>query len=255
MIKISVIIVQFGNKDEVDACIASLPKSRSLELIVIDNTHDNIGFSKACNQGALRATGKYLLFLNPDTKIIGDAVEHMSQVLDDDSSIGIVGPQLVDGEGKPYLSFTRLPSRFGSFVTNSFVDTALPKNYWSSRFWYRDEPLLQDRDVGSVSGAALIIRSELFNILNGFDESFFMYFEDADICRRAIEEGYRVRYVPKAEVMHIGGTATIPVRNQASFWFRRSRFKYYSKHFGKWYGYLLETWLRPQEYISRKRKK
>lgn len=254
MIKISVIIVQFGNKKEVDECIATLPQSQSLELIVIDNTYNNIGFSRACNRGALRATGKYLLFLNPDTKIIGDAVELMSQVLDDDSTVGIVGPRLVDEGGTPYLSFTRLPTRFGSFVTNSFIDTNFPKNYWSSQYWYRDEPLLHDRDVGSVSGACLMIRSDLFNNLNGFDEAFFMYFEDADLCRRAIKKGYQVRYVSEAQVMHVGGTATIPVRDKAYHWFRSSRFRYYSTHFGKWYGYLLEAWLRPQEFISRKRK-
>lgn len=245
---VSVIIVDYQTKDLVDKLKASLDRVPELEVVVVNNTKNNRGFAKGCNLGARRASGQYLLFLNPDTWVSRpQGIKLMAKQLQKNSKIGILGPALVDQDNRPYLSATQQPGRLSALISFSIIDKWWPNNRWSKQFWYRGEPLVKARRVGSVSGAALMIAKDLFLSLGGFDEKFFMYWEDYDLCRRVEKAGYQVWLWPKMVVRHdrAGSTARLPLVERQQFF--RSRIYFMAKHFGWFWSWLIEAFLRATE--------
>ena len=151
----------------------------------------NEGFAKACNQAASTAKGNFLFFLNPDTEIITGNIMDLIVAMSD-PFVGITAPHLITSSGKIQPWSTGYDITLWDIVKNNF---GIIK---SKRLWGQDSPV----EVSWASGAAFIIKKSLFNELLGFDEKFFMYFEDVDLCKRVLEKKLKIISLPSVQVLH-----------------------------------------------------
>ena len=258
--QVSVIIVNWNTKDLLRDCLGSIyanTHSVPFEVIVVDNNSKdlsvdmvkrdfpevilvendkNCGFAKANNIGASKASGRYLLLLNSDTLIMDKCIKRMVECFEQDKSVGIVGAQLVRPNGRYQRSFFEFPSLKSELKKAFFVHyisrgRVKPKLINSSNF----DTL---REVEQIPGTAMMIDRDFFRKLEGFDESYFMYAEDADLCFRARLFGKKVVLCAEAHVVHYGSKSTeqwpdrllkCKIRNYNLF-FRRHYplFKYFS---------------------------
>ena len=182
----------------------------------------NSGFGAGSNRGAMQAKGNILGFINPDTLWTGRYLESIAQVFDTRRDIGILGMNMRDVNGKEELwGAGRAPS-----LKNLFLNNVLP---FRQGYWKKQGLSFPDR----VSGGALFIRKEIFTAMNGFDEQFFLYFEDVDLCTRVRNAGYRVARDTAYPITHLGGQSKQSVKNQKQH-FYNSQLKYYKKHRPVW---------------------
>jgi hypothetical protein len=240
---VSVILVNFNDRDRLRSCLGSLRKQEPVpEIIVVDNAstdgsgelvapefpearwialRENAGFGRANNAGVRAATGEGLLFLNTDTVVPPGAIRVLGERLSSDSGISAVGPALVRSSGRSQVSFGRSVGLFGQslqkFLLNPFHERTLPH---SGRV----------RSVGWLSAACLLCRRSAFEAVGGFDEEFFLYFEDIDLCVRLRKAGGRLLFDPAAKVVHEGGSTTAPRSAASRFEYRRSQLLFYRKH-------------------------
>jgi len=247
---LSFIILNYHSEKYLTACISSLEKNatgfkyeiilvnnnpKKLELaftkpfIQILNTFSNIGFAKGCNLGASIATGKILFFLNPDTQLLADTlVSHLS--LFTNEKIGVIAPTL--------LTATRQPQswRAGQAIT--------PFNTILQKLCLKKNSLLtlknQATELAWVSGAALLIKKDLFEKIGGFDEKFFMYFEDVDLCRRINQLGKKIILLTEPKVLHYGGGSAENTQIQKEHYYFSQDY-YFKKHFGNFQASLFKT--------------
>lgn len=220
---ISVIVVSYSSENFIEKCISSvlenLPKSG--EVIVLDNnstdktvdilekfenkiklikSKENLGFSKGNNRASKEATGDYLFFLNPDTEI-ETSLDPLVAFYENTTDAGIVAPKLIMPSGEIQESVKKLPTIIGAF--KEYILRA--KKAYSQYVPDTDEPV----SVEMVYGAAWLIKKELFRELGGFNEKFFMYYEDADFCKRLGRLGKKVYYYPGVSIKHlVGATRT-----------------------------------------------
>ena len=226
---LSIIIVNWHSKEYLRACLASIRRhTRTLtyEIIVIDSASfdgcetllrdehpdvrfiqspTNLGFARANNRAAADARGTCVLFLNPDTEVVGPAIEILYEALTRRPEAGIVGGTLLNGDRTLQVSCVQsIPTLLNQLLDSEFLRTRCPR----SRLWGA-APLYQvgrdAREVEAISGACLMMRRKTFEELCGFSEEYFMYAEDIDLAHRAREAGYRNYYVPDAIVIHYGG--------------------------------------------------
>lgn len=246
-IQLSIIIVAFKKPKILKRCIDSIPQSPKIETIVIDNSKNNIGFGSGCNKGAAKSRGKYLLFLNPDCVVNQRAINQLVGYLDTHPNTGVVGPKIINLDKTQQHSFSLQPTILSALIVYSFLGK------WKLFSMVIDAHRLNKPipmggvKVGKVMGSALMIRSNLFKKLNGFDENFFMYWEETDLCRRCLALGRDVVFYPAAEVVHEGSALTPKNRKLVMGWFRASRFYFFRKHFGLVKSILLESFLRTFE--------
>lgn len=240
---LSVIIVTYNSTKVISRCIDAVVKSiRSLsfEVILIDNgslddtkalakknfsklkiisLKENLGFGKAVNLGEKEAQGSFLLVLNPDVFIKSD-IEPVLGFIRSDDRIGAVGIKLISKEAtQPYTCGFRY----------SVVNLALNHLGLGKRPWRRDEPI----DVDWVSGAAMFLKKKAFEKVGGFDERFFMFFEDQDLCLRLKEEGFRVVFFPLTSATHLHGRSSGVSSLSMREYYDRSEDLFFEKHFGK----------------------
>jgi GT2 family glycosyltransferase len=246
---LSIIIVNHRSEKYLSRCFASIRQSRySLpwEIIVVDNpgpvgdvpvefesrmhrlaTSKRVGFGAACNFAAASARGDCLLFLNPDTYLSENAIQILYQFLQENPSAGIVGGRLVFPGGGFQASCRKFPS-----ITNIwFSRQSLFTRYFASE---NTRYTLPDYDrptkVDCMAGAMMMIRTELFRRLHGFDEQFFMYLEDIDLCHAAKRLGWDTVFVPEAEAEHAWGHSTGHYRFRRILWHHAAYWKYFRKH-------------------------
>jgi GT2 family glycosyltransferase len=259
---VSIVILQYNNPQLTVQCIESLKEHCTIphEIILVDNDSDdpkarnlgkklrgirfvqnetNEGFSKGNNTGAAIAEGSILLFLNNDTIAEEDFITPILKVFGGDPSIGIVGPRLLNRDRTLQLSAGKLPS-----IMNEMKDRAFYRSYEAGKpLTVRRAKTLYSapREVKWVTGAALFIRRVLFKKLGGFDEGFFMFFEDKDLCHRARLSGAKVLYTPDASLVHLRGASANSATNNV---YRTSQVRYYEKHRGQIEQFLLKGYLR-----------
>jgi len=202
-----------------------------LPLLIIRNS-TNIGFAAACNQAARGTIADYLLFLNPDTCLFRESLVVPLEFLErpDNQNIGIVGLQLLDQEGRISRTCAKFPSP-KMFVVKMFGLNRLTPLFFTNRFlgqWDNDHIHV----VPYVLGAFFLVRREIFNLLDGFDERFFVYFEEVDFSYRAKKAGWKTAYLPTAKAFHRGGGTSEKVKAFRLFYSLRSRILYSYKHFG-----------------------
>lgn len=234
MIDLSIIIVTWNTADITLKCIQSLKKYLAgvkYEIIVIDNasTDDtvarlqklstiklitnssNLGFAKANNIAAKTAQGKYLFFVNSDIEIRDNKIKTMLHFLATHPQAAIVGPKFLNtdlsNQGSVFPPQTLL---------NAFKEFWLGQKAYSKYLPNSSSPL----SVWAISGGALIIRHSLFKKIHGWDERYFMYFEDLEMCRQIRQLGYKIFYYPQCQVLHHHGVSGQKLANTANQWRR-----------------------------------
>jgi N-acetylglucosaminyl-diphospho-decaprenol L-rhamnosyltransferase len=246
---IDVVVVSYNSRDELRACVTPLCNEDAVTVIVVDNASpddslesvadlpvvrvaldENRGFGYGCNVGWRRGAGEFVLFLNPDARMEASSVRDLAATLVVDSSVGIVGPKIVDEDGSVDFSIRRFPRLSSTYAQALFVHRLFPRARWA------DEVVRETssyRDAGAaewLSGACLLVRRDLLERLDGFDEGFFMYCEDKDLCRRAWALGYSVRFEPAAVATHVGGGGGSAPRGNLLPVLATSRVRYAFKH-------------------------
>jgi len=203
-----------------------------LPLRLIRNV-TNRGFAAACNQGAAICGADYLLFLNPDTRITKGTLDAPVEFMErpDNRSFGIVGVQLMDEESRVARTCSYHP-RVSHFVNKALGIDRLSQGRFTSGMML-DWDHKESRPVDAVMGAFYFIRRSLYEMLGGFDERFFVYFEEADFGIRARQAGYRCYYLAEARAYHHGCGASDQVKAERLFYSLQSRIRYGYKHFGK----------------------
>jgi GT2 family glycosyltransferase len=221
-----IIVVDNGSSDNCAAVVNEFPG------VQLRQNTSNHGFAAACNEGAAGSRAEYLLFLNPDTRVESDTVDKViaSMSRPENASVGIGGIRLQDETGEPSLCCSRFPTTWSFLLEMSGLDR-LGRGPFKARHLTVGE-LNKDRDVDQVIGAFLLIRRSLFEALEGFDERFFVYFEEVDLSLRVRAQGYRSRYIAGASATHIGRVSSNQSKALRLFYFVRSRFLYARKHLG-----------------------
>ena len=199
----------------------------------------NQGFGAACNQGAALAGSEYLLFLNPDTRLFQHSLSvplaYMRRLENED--VGIVGIQLVDEQNHIARSCSRFPS-VGIFLSQALGLNRLPglKHLAQGMSEWKHDSTCK---VDQIMGAFFLMRHSLFESLGGFDERFFVYFEEVDLSLRARQAGWHSVYIADARAFHAGGGASRQVKANRLFYSLRSRLLYGFKHFTSFKAWLL----------------
>ncbi|MCX7726105.1 MAG: glycosyltransferase [Chitinispirillaceae bacterium] len=202
---VEIIIVDNASKDNSKETITQLyPSVKWVQL------KQNTGFGKACNVGAKGSRGKYLLFLNPDTVISKDTLSVSYEFMEKNPEVGIMGPKILNPDGSLQRSCKRgFPTPAVTFYHFLGLSKLFPKN---KRFGYYNLTFLDENlpaEVDAISGSFMFIRRDLFLKIGGFDERFFMYGEDLDLCYRIRQEGYKVWYNPATQIIHRKGRSSV----------------------------------------------
>lgn len=199
-----------------------------LPLVLLRNS-ENLGFATACNQGASGGKSDYLLFLNPDVELRQDSLSTPVQFMEDPANhrTGICGIQLVGPEGHVARSCSWFPTPGGFWLKMLGLEGI------SKGFFLPLSDHLESRQVDQVMGAFFLVRREVFQELYGFDEQFFVYFEELDFSYRAHRTGWRSQFLASAQAQHAGGGCSEQVKAARLFYSLRSRILYAYKHFGR----------------------
>ena len=250
---IDVVVVNWNSGSLLHSCLASIERHADglvRRTVVVDNASTdgslasidsiggvdvvrndvNRGFGAACNQGAARGDGDYVLFLNPDAELLRGTLAGSAAYMQAsrDARVGICSVQLVDEAGEIDRSCSRFPTATGIVAKSLGLTSRFPRLGASMREWPHD----RTRVVDQVIGAYFLIRRELFEALGGFDERFFVYFEEVDLSLRARELGWSSVYLAEAQGFHVGGGTSRNVKGRRLFYSLRSRLLYAQKHFG-----------------------
>jgi len=254
---VDVVVVGFHSRDLVLACLDSLPLAApglAVTVTVVDNdsrdgTLDavaargggaravgmgrNAGFSRANNRGIAMGTGRYVLVLNPDTVVAAGALTRLVEFADGVPTAGVVAPRLLNADGSAQQTARRFPTPAAAvFGRRSPLSRWFPENRWSRAFLLErgvggDEPF----EVDWVSGAAMLVPRDVIDVVGPFDEDYFLFWEDADWCRRIKRAGFGVWCVPRAVVVHDeGGTRAHAWSARSIVRFHRGAYLYWTKH-------------------------
>ncbi len=250
--KISVIIVSWNCWDMLYPCLKSFRESncKDFEVIVVDNASSddtvkntkalypevkvieagaNIGFGAACNLGAQKAIGNWLFFLNPDTEVKKNSISNMIKFLNMHPDITAVGAKLLWPDGSYQDSYKRFFSPFFSVMELFEIHYYFPNNPLNRRVNYDFEIFNFYQKVDWVIGAAFVVKKETFEYIGGFDEDFFMYFEEIDLCKRLSKRNLDVFFLPECEIIHKKGKVSEKT-NVRSVEYYKSMYRYHLKH-------------------------
>jgi GT2 family glycosyltransferase len=250
MIDISIIIVNYNVKEYIIPCIQSIfqhcSHSLSVEIIVVDNNSqdgsvnaletkfpeitilknkNNIGFTRAINQGANIANGFYLFFLNPDTLFLEDSLTILYSFLKHNHCVEIVGPKLISTDGNIQQSYWKYPTLISAILSIyhlDFMNKNKNSNHYDKSNYF---------SVDAISGGSFFLAKNLFNDLNGFNDNLF-WMEDIDFCKRASTLGHKIAYLPKTKLVHFIGKSSeknwvVTISNRLL-----SKIKYFKLHHG-----------------------
>jgi N-acetylglucosaminyl-diphospho-decaprenol L-rhamnosyltransferase len=252
MSQLAVAIVNYNTREELRACLRTIASEFPREVVVVDNAstdgsiemlraehpevtlvanRTNPGFGSAANQGVRRCHSRYVLLLNSDTLLQPGVLRALASYLDEHPRAAIVGPRLVYPDGRLQVSCRAFPTPRTLLATELRLDFALRAapalRHRCLATWLHD----RSRVVPWVVGAAMAIRRAAFESINGFDESFFMYFEEADLCYRLRRAGWQIHFTPTATVVHSGGASTTHNRSAMARELHASLRRFYAHHY------------------------
>lgn len=254
---LSVVIVAYRSRGELPACLASLPREvlgRPVEVCVVNNSRGdgvaewlvdafpdvqliepgaNIGFGRANNLGYRATSGECTLFLNPDTVSNAAALEHCVRRAQAEANLGLISPQLVQSDGTMDAACRRgIPTLWDGFcrasgLASMFPDTALFTGYNLTHL-----PADGTYVVGAINGAFMLGRRAVLDQVGQFDEEFFMYGDDIDLCIRVAQAGYKIVYDGRQRIMHLKGLSVAKEFDRMSTAIFDANRDVYLKHFG-----------------------
>ncbi len=221
-----VIIVDNASTDRSLDCLSDI----NLPVHIIKNS-ENKGFGVACNQGAAICNADYILLLNPDARLFKAAIDKAISFIQQPSSelVGVVGIQLIDSQGNIQRNCARFPTP-ASFLCSIFGIDKIVRNKFTSYMmaeWNHENT----QPVDHVMGAFYLISSKVFQSVGGFDENFFVYFEDLDLSYRLYKQGFSSYYLADVQSFHKGGGTSDSIKSTRIFYSIKSRILYAYKHF------------------------
>ena len=255
LLDLSISIVNWNTKDILRNCLMSIYKSThkiSYEIFVVDNASsdgspemvekrfpqvklirnkENLGFARANNQAIKLSNGRYILLLNSDTIVLDGALDKMVEFMNDRPDAGAAGCRLLNPDGSLQKSIRNFPSLINAYWTNSLLRRLFPKAQ-ITELVTSPKLYLTIREVDSVMGAFLILRSTVVELAGSLDEEFFMYREEIDLCYRIRKTGWKVYFCPLAEIIHLGGASSERVKSESIIRMARSNYRFYKKHYG-----------------------
>lgn len=253
MASIGVVIVTWNSAQTIEACLRSIPAD--VPVVVVDNAsqdetlaraaearpgvqllsmRENLGFGTACNAGAKQLGGADILLLNPDAALEPGALERLSCALASDPTLGAVGPMIRDGAGGLELSWGEDPTLWAEWRRRR--EHARPPEAHS----------LARARVDWVTGACCLVRRSAWEAVGGFDERYFLYFEDLDLCRRLREQGHGILFEPSAVACHVRGVSATALGGETIRRYRASQLRYY-RRYASW-----TSWLGLRAYLALK---
>ncbi len=235
MVDLSIIIVNYNSTADLQACLASISnnlRGESFEILVVDNyskdrpallqmmqrnfpevkpilNSKNVGFAAANNIGMRKAKGRLMVLLNPDTVIIGTAVQKMAEFISSRNDIGMVGPLIVDesGEIQSYCGRS-FPDILTEILHHSGIERIFPKSRFLGRYLMSFWDHMTTREVDLIQGSCMMIKSEALRKIGLMDERFFLFGDDVEYCFRFKKQGYKVFLFAPAKIVHKGGKST-----------------------------------------------
>jgi N-acetylglucosaminyl-diphospho-decaprenol L-rhamnosyltransferase len=246
----TVIVVNWNTRHLLAECLRSLEASvraGTLETLVVDNAstdgsaemvHDeftwatlianeeNVGFARANNQAIARSSGDLVVLLNSDTVVRDGAIETMARYLSASPATGAVAPRLVAPDGTLQSSCSHAPTPTRELVHLAHLDGILPGLTYRLDRWCGEHP----RDVEVVQGACVMVRRAVLEAVGCLDEGYFMYSEEVDLCERIRRAGWRITWLPTAEVMHHGGASTAAVPDRMFLELYASKVRFYRRN-------------------------
>ncbi|MBK8989179.1 MAG: glycosyltransferase family 2 protein [Chloroflexi bacterium] len=263
---LSIIIVNWNVRELLRDCLNSIDSRRggmALEVIVVDSASsdgsaamlaadfpwvtliacdENVGFPRGNNLGIAKANGRYILLLNPDTAVVDDALTTLFTYLQGQPDVGIVGAQLLNGDGSVQSSRRRFPTLATAFFESTWLQPLAPPRLLA-RYYVRDLPDDQTADVDWVTGACMMAPRTAVEAIGGLDEAYFMYSEELDWCRRFKDAGWRVVYLPTAQIIHYEGKSSEQAVVARHINFQRAKLRYFRKYHSRLAAGLLRSFL------------
>ena len=253
---LSVVTVSWNVRDLLRSCLQSVQSNcgdLKMEMIVVDSassdgsaemvrqefpwvkliaSDENLGFPRANNLGIAAASGRHLMLLNPDTIVLGDALPTMVDYLDLNLSVGCVGPQLLNTDGSVQSSRRRFPTLLTGLFESTWLQPKAPARLLT-HYYALDLPDNEQNDVDWVTGACMMVPQRVADIVGPLDEAYFMYSEELDWCRRIKDAGWRVVYLPSAQVIHHSGKSSEQAITARHVHFQQAKLRYFRKYHGR----------------------
>jgi GT2 family glycosyltransferase len=261
---LSVIILNWNARDYLVEALDSILRQdwhAAIEIIVVDNAsqlddsaevvaHDypqarlirndtNTGFARGNNIGYARSHGRYALFLNPDTLVHDGALDTLVEWMDAHPRAGACGPKLLNPDGSLQPSCRAFPSFGAGLFRNTALGRLFPNNPWSRGYLMQNFRHDEERVVDWLSGSALLARRAALEEVGAWDESYFMYCEDVDLCYRLKQAGWQCVYVPQAVITHRIGGSSDWAQGAMIRQHHGSMLRFYFKHYARGAGVLL----------------
>jgi GT2 family glycosyltransferase len=248
----AVAIVNYNTRDLLRACLATVLREGPDEVVVIDNaSHDgsaemvraaypsiklcangtNSGYGTAANQAVLGCTSRRVLLLNSDAQLPPGALGALSAYQDQHPQAAVVGPRLVNPDGTLQQSCFPFPTPLDVFLDVSNLSRLVGRMPVLHRRYLRAWRHTHARQVPWLVGAAWMIRRDAFEAVGGFDSSFFMYYEEVDLCYRLAQAGWQIHFTPVTDVVHVGGASTQQRRADMAVQFFASLAQFYDRYY------------------------
>lgn len=209
----------------------SMLRERYPQVKLIEQSK-NVGFSRGNNIGLQVASGRYLLLLNPDTKVLDDAIPCMIEYLDQHLDVGIVGPHTLNEDGTTQSTRRRFPTFLIGLFESTWLQRYAPKSLLN-HFYVADGAAPDATlDVDWVQGSAMMARREVYDQIGGLDDGYVMYSEELDWCKRAKQAGWRVVFLGDAKIIHYGGKSSEQAIARSHILFQQSKLRYFRKYHG-----------------------
>jgi hypothetical protein len=255
---ISVIIVNYNTSDMLIECLDSIfasvaveegKPSLDVEVWVVDNgstdgsvaavkkkypkvnlieNKGNVGFARANNQALIRGAGRYAVLLNSDTIVPKGQLDKLVAFMDDNPKVGIVGPQLLNEDGSKQNSIANAPTLLTELFNKSLLRRLFP-----DQFPGKEHDISAPIEVDSVVGACMVVRNKATKKAGIFDDGFFFFFEETDLCMRMRFEGWKVMFHPDVNIYHLQGATAKQVNTRARVEYWLSRYGYFKRHASK----------------------
>ena len=225
---VAAVVVNYNARDHLLRCVQSLRADGVRRIVVVDNdsqdgsgetladgdpdaqwlaTGLNLGYGTAANRGVAATTEPYVLVLNPDVVVEPGTVKALTAALERDDRLAVVGPKVETPDGERYPSARRFPDLVTA-AGHAFLGYVAPGNRFSRAYKLADRDPDQPHEADWISGSCFLARRRAFEDVGGFDEAYFMYAEDVDLCWRLWRAGWRVAYEPAGRVVHVGAAST-----------------------------------------------
>ncbi len=258
-VKLSIIILCWNDLKVIGDCLRSIYATTRLtefEVIIPDNGSTdgsiefirdnypqvrliqngrNLRFAKANNVGIRDSCGEYVLILNPDTLIHEESLDRMVQFADKHPEAGAFACRVLNADGTYQGCIRPLPSIRSEWIAALHLNVLAHLSHWFEPGLYVDWNGESERTIGWMAGCFILIRADLLKSLGGFDEQFFYYHEDMDLCRRVWQSGHSILYTPEVSITHLGGQSTSKRFSPVGFALdaQITRYRYFYKHYGR----------------------